>query len=115
MKKALFAAMMLIVPALGQAKEIWLSSNTAVATTGVQVLCGAGQRGHFHGVCTDFGVASSSMTIHNSSWTLAGTQQHGPISTITTDQCKYYDTVMPKGLSYFKNNTAAVSILYQCF
>lgn len=116
MKKLILLSLIFSVPAGVFAEyRVWKSSNVTVATNNVRVLCSGGQRGVFHGVCTDFGVASSSMTIHNSSWTIAGTQAAGPISTLVADQCKYYDIVTPAGLSYFKNNAAAVSILYDCF
>lgn len=116
MKKLMLLFLLVSIPALSRAEyRVWRSSNTSTASNGIKVLCESGQRGVFHGVCTDFGVAASSMTIHNSTWTLAATRAAGPITTLVADQCKYYDFVTPAGLSYFKNNAAAVTILYDCF
>lgn len=116
MKKLLLLSIALLVPSFAKADyRVWKSSNVTVAANSLKVLCGEGQRGIFHGQCTDFGVASSSMTIHNSTWTLTATQAAGPISTLVADQCKYYDIFTPNGLSYFKNNTASVTIMYDCF
>ena len=101
----------LFMASMSQAYEGWLASTTSTSTgpASVNKLCDYGQRGIFHGVCTDYGVASASMTIVNSTYTFsgaAGVTKVGPISTLVADQCKYFDTVMP--------NAATVTILYQC-
>lgn len=113
MNKLIFALGLLMASTGVMAVDVWKSSSTAVASTGLQTICGAGNRGILHGVCTDFAVASSSMTLYNSSWTVSGVRSIGPIGT-TAEGCKYYDTDLPNGISYFKNNTAAVTILYRC-
>lgn len=99
--------------------SVWRSSNTAtntgVTNLSVTMLCNQNQRGILHGVCTNFGVASASVTIVNSTYTVAGVSKIGPISTLVADQCKYYDTMMPNGMGFFKPNTADISILYHCY
>lgn len=117
MKKLLGLISVLFLSMNGFAVEVWLSSSPATSTgaTGVVPLCSSSQRGVLHGVCTNFGVASSSVTIVNSTYTLTGVSAIGPISTFVADQCKYYDVVMPKGMGYNKPNTTNISILYQCY
>ena len=119
MKKILLIASILFLgPELSFARDVWRSSNTATSTGGgfsVLPLCTASQRGIFHGVCTGFGVAASSITIVNSTFTYSGVNVVGPITTLVADQCKYYDTIMPNGMGYHKPNTATVTILYECF
>lgn len=118
MVRKLFILMMafLLSGSSAYASEIWLSSTTATSTasTGVNSLCDSGQRGIFHGICTDFGVAAASTTIVNSTWTLTGVTRVGPITTLVADQCKYFDMEMPNALGYNKPNTAIVTILYRC-
>ena len=106
------AAALLFSSAAANALDVWKSSSTTAATTNIQMLCPG--RAVFHGICTDFGVASASTTIVNSSWTLSA-DKIGPVTTLVADQCKHYDAHFGKGLSYFKNNTAGVTILYTCY
>lgn len=117
MKRFLIAPLFLFLSVSVHAVEkIWKSSTTVTSTvSSVAVLCTATQRGIFHGVCTDFGVAASSITVVNSTWTVTGVKQIGPISTNVADQCKYYDTFFINGLGYSKTNTAGVTVLYDCY
>lgn len=117
MKKLLMVAFFLGIAGVAHAvPQVWTSSNTAAATTTLRVLCNENQKAIFHGVCTSFGVASASMTVVGSTWTYTNaTTVAGPISTLVADQCKYYDIVVNRGMSFFKNNAAAVTILYQCY
>ena len=118
MKKLIVVlSLALMLPAVGMAQyKVWRSSRTVAAKTTLNVLCGAGERGIFHGVCTDFGVAASSVAVVNSTWTYtAATTLAGPITTLVADQCKYYDITLPGGLSFFKNNAAGITILYDCY
>lgn len=96
----------------GFAFDVYQSTNT-MPNVSFLMLCGEGKRGFLHGVCTDFLVAGSSMTVYNSSWTTSNVKVLGPIGT-TTENCRYYDTDMPGGISYRKTNAATVSILYRC-
>ena len=116
-KKLLIVAFVLGMAGVARAApQVWQSSNTATAATTLRVLCNQNQKAIFHGVCTSFGVASASMTVVGSTWTYSGaTTVVGPISTLVADQCKYYDIVVNRGLSFFKNNAATVTILYQCY
>lgn len=116
MKRLLTFAVILLSVSVASAYDVWKSSTPATATTGTEVrmLCPETQRGIFHGVCTSFGVASASMTVVNSTYTLSGVSSIGPISTLVADQCKYYDVMFPKGLGYNKPNTATATILYEC-
>ena len=115
MKKLILFAGLLFAPifAFAVSPQVWKSSNTAT-NDGNKMLCGS--RAILHGICTNFGVASSSTTFYNSSWTVTGVSRVvGPVTTLVADQCKYYDTIFPNGLLYQKTNTANVAILYECF
>lgn len=115
MKRLILLAGLLFAPvfAFAISPQVWKSSNTSTAD-GNKMLCE--KRGVLHGVCTSFGVASSSTTLYNSSWTVVGVQRiAGPISTFVADQCKYYDTTFTNGLLYQKTNTATVTYLYDCY
>jgi len=114
MKRLLIFSLLLAMPSFVKAGDIWRSTNT-LTTHNFVPLCEGTQRGILHGICTSFGVASASMTVYNSTWTVADSQFLGPISTLVADQCKYYDVALPKGLSYRKTNAASVTILYQCY
>lgn len=95
------------------AGDVWRSSSTITNDGAYQRLCRG--RSVFHGICTDFGVAAASTTIVNSSFTVVGVNQIGPVTTFVVDQCKYYDAQMPNGLGYQKTNVAGVTILYSCY
>jgi hypothetical protein len=113
MKRILVALTFLMLSSSVMAIDVWKSSTTATNDGVYDMLCP--KRAVFHGVCTDFGVAASSVTIFNSSFTVTGVKQIGPISTLVADQCKYYDAEMPNGLGYQKTNVAGITILYSCY
>lgn len=113
MKKILFAASLMLIPVFSMAGEVWKSSNVATSHN-FNALCTGNQRGFLHGICTDFGVASSSMTVYGSSWTTTAPYVIGPVSTFVADQCKYFDVNLGKGLGFQKTNTAVVTIMYEC-
>ena len=115
MKTLFLASCALFLSSIVQAIDVWNSSTTATSSNSVNVLCTETQRGIFHGVCTNFGVAAASMTVVNSTFTTTGVKLIGPISTFVADQCKYYDAAFPSGMGYYKTNTANVTILYQCY
>lgn len=119
MKMFLVVGLLAFLCGGAHAERIWLSSNTATSTgitnTSVNMLCTQTQRGIFHGICTNFGVAAASTTIVNSTWTISGVKAIGAITTLVADQCKYYDTVLGNGMGYYKPNTANVTILYDCY
>jgi hypothetical protein len=118
MKTIFLAVSILFMSSVGHCFETWRSSNTATSTgaaPSVKALCTETQRGILHGVCTGFGVASSSIEIVNSTFTYTGVKVIGPITTLVADQCKYYDTVLDNWMGYHKPNTATVTILYDCY
>lgn len=99
---------------------VWSSSNTETASvttalSSVNVLCDQTQYAVLHGICTNFGVAASSVAIVNSTFTYTNVKIIGPVTTLVADQCKYYDTFMGKGLGYHKPNVAGLTILYACY
>jgi hypothetical protein len=101
-----------------KAVDVWQSSSTK-ATVGVLTPLCAGptsyaKRAFLHGVCTDFAVASASMTVWNSSWTQVGNSKFIETIDAATNTCRYYDTDFPNGLSFLKNNAAGVTILFRC-
>lgn len=107
-------AFMVFVGKVLYARDIWRSSSTATSESTVVPLCRS--KGIFHGICTDTGVTAASTTILSSTWSTTATKIVGPITTLVADQCKYYDTVfLSTGMGYLKPNTAAVTILYDCF
>jgi hypothetical protein len=91
---------------------VWKSSWTITAETGT--LCGGGKRGVYHGVCVNTAVASSSVTVVNSSFTATGSQSFG-IKNTNASGCFYYDVLAPKGLFYTKVGLADVTMLYDCY
>ena len=114
--RKILAVSILFFASSAYAYDVWLSSTPVAATAslGVAKLCDAYQRGIFHGICTDYGVAAASTTIVASTYTLTGVRTIGPISTFVADQCKYFDLMTNGGLGYNKPNSAVVTILYQC-
>lgn len=108
----LLFGLLLGLVSLLRANDVYQSTSTTVALDNVS-LCNAGKRGFLHGICTDFAVAASSMTVYNSSWTTSVSKIIGPVGT-TAEGCRYYDTDLPAGILYRKTNAAAVTILYRC-
>jgi hypothetical protein len=103
---------------------IWLSSNvpTAVSTTTLctptnYVVSGTtyteGGHGVLHGVCVNT-AAAGNVQVFNSSATAANSIT-GLYSTATQVPCNFYDVGISSGLSYDKNGTADITILYQCY
>jgi hypothetical protein len=116
MKKLILALPILMISGMAMGMDVWKSSNTAATTTTLNILCTATQRAVFHGACTDFGVASASYTIVGSTWSYtANTTVVGPVTTLVADQCKYFDIRVNYGMSYFKNNAAGVTFMYECY
>jgi len=98
------------------AADVWTSSTTVANIASLKMLCP--KRALFHGICTNFGVASASTTVIASSWTYTDATANaglGPVTTLVADQCKYYDVVFTNGLSYLKPNAANVTMMYQCY
>ena len=117
MKKLFLVGVLMFLCSQARAVEVWKSSTTATADVTIRPLCST--RGIFHGVCTNFGVASASMTVVASSWSYTTTTGHvngvGNISTLVADQCKYYDIAFPNGMVFYKNNATQVTIMYTCY
>lgn len=125
MKKYLFLLLFLMWPlrsAHAVAMDVWLSSNTATADTNVP-LCGQYLIGissvvyHavVHEVVVSSAVATTTLTLYNSSFTATGVQSIGPITTSSLNAPYVYDTVFPNGLMYAKTGGAQVQIEYQCY
>lgn len=93
-------------------ESTWYSSHTATADS-LQALCVGTQRGHIHGVCVNTGVASSTMTIVNSTWTLTANNIVAKIDA-SSKGCEYFDSIQPSGLMYDKFGTSDVTIEYDC-
>jgi len=115
MKKIILTMALLLGASLSSmAVDVWRSSNAITTQATMQTLCSNTQRGIFHGVCTNFGVAGSSIAILSSATFTSGNIV-GPITTLVADQCKYYDVAFSSGMYFFKNNAAVVGILYKCY
>lgn len=128
MKKLIFAVA--IICGIGTAKlwavsdNVWVSSNVAVNIS-TTTLCQpfiyyvngstftVGGHGVFHGVCINTSAAGN-VQVFNSSATAVNSIT-GLLSTGTQEPCNFYDVNVSSGLSYNKNGTADISILYSCY
>jgi hypothetical protein len=126
MKKFLILSAFLfwpLKPAQAIQTTVWSSSNTAVQQS-TTALCGQyfyvggstqALHGILHGICINT-AAAGNVQVFASSFTGLGTATiTGSYSTATQAPCNFYDTVSGTGLSFNKNGTADISILYQCY
>ena len=100
--------------------SVWLSSNvpTAVSTAaicGTYAVLGTTTtlRGILHGICINT-AGTGNVQVFASTGT-ATSSITGLYSTATQAPCNFYDVESVNGLSYNKNGTADVTILYQCY
>jgi hypothetical protein len=93
--------------------DLWTASNTET-TDSMKVLCT--KRGILHGICSQWPVASSTMTVANSTYTLSNTKfiKFSGLSTSWTE-CIYYDVDFSSGIIYDKYLGGDVTILYKCY
>lgn len=122
MKKWILAMVLCLWPFKAQAVQstVWSSSNVAVNVS-TAALCGqylvgtstVATHAIFHGVCINTSAAGN-VQVFASSFTAVNSIS-GLYSTATQVPCNFYDAASPSGLSYNKNGTADVTILYQCY
>jgi hypothetical protein len=127
MKKLIFTLAFIFgmgIKAWAVADNVWLSSNTAVNNS-TTTLCGTINylvgtstytqvlHGVLHGVCINT-AAAGNIQIFNSSATAVNSVT-GVLSTATQEPCNFYDVAMSSGITYNKNGTADISILYSCY
>lgn len=115
MKTFIVLGLLMFLYSRAQALDAWISSNTAT-TDSMKVLCGGGQKAILHGVCSNYPVASSTMTFANSSYTITGVSIIKVSSlNVSHTECFYYDASFPGGLIYDKYLEGDVTILYACY
>lgn len=102
--------------------DVWLSSNTTTADS-TATLCGqyavngttTTLHGILHEVIVSSAIGGTGLTIYNSSWTVVGVNSVGYINGGAITAPFLYDVVFPNGMSYLKNGTGQMQIIYACY